>query len=100
MIASATQYGSMVILRDQLGQQVGSLSISNGQLLGFSRDFVVIQFGNMITTMDENQRTLGTIPLDSSFRVQGINESGFSTRTGNMVFSYDKYCRQVGSYPV
>jgi len=100
MIASATQYGSLVILRDQSGNQIGSLSISSGQMLGFSRDFVLVKFGNMYITMDVNQTTLGSIPLDSSFTIQGITESGFSARTGRMVISYDKYCRQVGTYVV
>lgn len=98
MIATATQYGSLVILRDQSGQQVGSLSISDGIVLGHSRDFVVVKFGKLITTMDENQRTLGTIPLDSNFTICSINESGFSARVDGLTIAFDKYCNQVGRY--
>jgi hypothetical protein len=100
MISNVTQYGSLLVLRDQQGQQVGTLSVSNGELLGYSRDFVVVQFDGMIVTMDENQRTLGRLILSSDYRIQGINESGFCARTGSQVMVYDPYCNKINQYSV
>lgn len=100
MIATVTQYGSMLVLRDQHGQQVGNMSISGGDLVGHSRDFVVIKYDNMYYTINENQQQLGNLQLDSSFRFQSVTDSGFTVRTGNMITSYDKYCRKIDSFVI
>lgn len=100
MIANVTQYGSLLILRDQKGQQVGSLSISGGEFIGHSSDFIMVKYGNVIITVDENQRQLGSIPFDSEYIIGGITDSGFTARTGSMVFVYDKYCRKINAYGV
>lgn len=100
MFATVTQSGGMLILRDQHGQQVGNLTISNGEFLGHSRDFVVIKYEDMIITMDQNQSKLGSTPLPSNFKVQGVTESGFYARTGNMIVVFDRYCNRIDQYPI
>lgn len=96
MIVSVIQYGSLLSVRDERGQQIGTLSISGGTMLGYSNKFIVLRFGNMIITTDENQRQLGNIVMPSEFIISGITNNGFLARTGNLYQVYDPYCRHVG----
>ena len=100
MIAQAQQYSSLIVLRDRHGDEVGTLSIGDGIFLGHSRDYVVIQYGDMIVTMDENQRNLGSVVLDQRYRIQGITESGFYAKVDNAVIMYDKFCNKKDQYAV
>ena len=97
MICSGDQYGNQVVLRDRTGSQIGILTLGGGELLGNSRSFVVVRYGNMIYTMNENQQQLGSVPLPSDYRIQNITEDGFTARTGNMLQKYDMYCNHIGS---
>lgn len=100
MIAQVSQHGSILVLRDNTGSQINTLSISNGELLGHSGKFVVIQYGDMIVTMNENQNILGRIILDSSYRISGITDSGFHAKTGSMIVAYNSMCEHINSFSV
>lgn len=98
MIATVTQFGSLLVFRDLTGKQVGSLPIGGGVLVGHSSEFVVVKYDNHYLVVNENQQPLGRLQLDSSFRFISATDSGFTVATGNMAISYDKYCRKIGSY--
>jgi len=91
MIASAILYGSLLVLRDKNGTQIGSISLNGGEFLGYSSNFIVLRYGNMIITRDVNDHQLGNLPLPSDYVIIGITNSGFMARTGNLLQSYAPY---------
>jgi len=100
MIATVTQYGNLLIVRDRAGNQIGNISTGGGEVLGHSSSFVVLRFGGQIVTYNENGNRMGFTQIPSDYRVQSITESGFCTRTGNMVLVYDSYCNNIDRYTV
>ncbi|MFA7157030.1 MAG: hypothetical protein WC123_04985 [Bacilli bacterium] len=100
MIAQVSQHGSILVLRDNTGSQINTILIGNGEFLGHSGKFVVIQYGDMIVTMNENQSILGRIVLDSRYRISGITDSGFHAKTGSMIIAYNSMCEHINSFSV
>ena len=92
MIRQAIQYSSIVNIFGDDGTQIGSVTIGSGELLGYSRDFLVIRYGDMIVTKDANDHQLGSLVIDRRYQIMGINESGFTARDGSALEVYDKYC--------
>jgi hypothetical protein len=100
MIATVTQYGSLLVIRDHRGDQIGTISTGGGEFLGHSSTFVVLRFGTQIATYNENGNRLGITQVPESYRIHSITESGFCARTGNLVLVYDQYGNNVDRYPV
>jgi hypothetical protein len=101
MISSVIQYGSLLIVRDESGQQIGSITLGGGgEMLGYSSNFIVLRYGNMISTIDKNQYPMGNIVLPSEFQITGITNSGFLARIGSMLIVYDPWCRQTGTQTI
>ena len=98
MIANVIQYGNLLVIRDQTGNQIGSISLNGGEVLGHSSKFVLVRYGNNCITMNENSQQLGMTPIPSGYRIQGITDSGFSARTGNVIEVYDQYCNHIDHY--
>lgn len=96
MISSVIQYSSLLVVRDETGQQIGSISLGGGEMLGYSSKFIVLRYGNMIITVDENQSQLGNIVLPAEFQITGITNSGFLAKTGSNLQVYDPYCNHTG----
>lgn len=96
MISSVIQYDSLLVVRDQNGQQIGTISLGGGEFLGYSSSFIVLRYGNMIVTTDENQRQLGNIGLPGDYVITGITNNGFLARTGRILQVYDPYCNHIG----
>jgi hypothetical protein len=97
MITAAILYDSLLVLRDNKGNQIGSISLNGGEFLGYSSNFIVLRYGNMIITRDEKDRQLGNLPLPSVYVITGITNSGFMARTGSLLQSYDMHCNHIGS---
>jgi len=100
MIFEAQQYGSLLILRNSEGIEIGSLSIGDGEFLGHSRDFVVIRYQDMIVTMDSQQNVLGRLVIDSRYVVRSITEAGFTVKADTAIETYDRYCNHINHYTV
>lgn len=96
MISSVIQYDSLLVVWDESGQKIGSISIGGGELLGFSNTFILLRYGNMFSTVDENQHQLGNIVLPEDYVIIGITNSGFLARTGRLLQVYDLYCNHIG----
>lgn len=100
MIATVTQYGSNLIVRDSSGSQIGFISTGGGEFLGHSSSFVVLRFGGQIVTYNEDGNRMGFTQIPTDYKIQSITESGFCARTGSMMLVFDSYCNNVDRYPV
>jgi hypothetical protein len=101
MISSVIQYGSLLVVRDESGQQTGSITLGGGgEMLGYSSNFIVLRYGNMISTVDKNQYPMGNIVLPYDYKITGITNSGFLAQTGRMLIVYDQYCKQTGTQTI
>lgn len=100
MIATVTQYGSNLIVRDSSGSQIGLISTGGGKFLGHSSSFVVLRFGGQIVTYNEDGNRMGFTQIPTDYKIQSITESGFCARTGSMMLVFDSYCNNVDRYPV
>jgi len=100
MIRIAEQYGQQLVLFDEGGHMIETLSLNGGEFLGHTTSYVVIRYQNMIVTYNENGDQLGNITLPSDYRIQSITDSGFCARTGNILEKYDPYCNYLGPVSV
>jgi hypothetical protein len=96
MISSVIQYDSLLVVRDETGQQIGTISLGGGQFIGYSNTFILLRYGNMYATVDENQYPMGNTILPGDFVITGITNNGFLARTGQLLQMYDPYCNHVG----
>jgi len=100
MIRSVVQYGSILDLRNEQDNQIGTLSIGEGMLLGYASNYILVRYDNMIVSFDKNQNRLGHIILPEEYRIQGITQNGFIALTGRLQILYDPYCNQVGTQSI
>lgn len=96
MISSVIQYDSILVVRDETGQTIGTISTGGGEFIGYSNTFILLRYGNMYSTVDENQRPLGSTILPEDYEITGITSSGFLARTGRLMQVSDPYCNHVG----
>jgi hypothetical protein len=96
MIGSVIQYASLLVVWDEHGQKIGTISLNGGEMLGYSNSFVLLRYGNMIITTDANQRQFGSIVLPANYQITGITNNGFMARTGQTLQVYDQYCNHKG----
>jgi len=97
MIRTVYQYGSIIILRDENDTNIGTLSIGEGELLGYSSHFILVRFGNMVISWDKDQVTLGSEIFPENYTIKGITQSGFIAETGQLRQIYDPYCNHIGT---
>jgi hypothetical protein len=100
MISSVIQYGSLLVVRDETGQQIGSISTGGGEFLGYSGTFILLKYGSMVISMDENQRHFGSTIIPEDYIITGITNSGFLARTGNILLVYDRYCNHTDTQSI
>lgn len=96
MIRSVVQYGSILNVWDENDNSIGTLSIGDGEFLGYSSRFILVRYGNMVVSMDENQQNLGHEIFPEDYIIKGITENGFIAETGRIQQLYDPYCNHVG----
>lgn len=53
----------------------------SGELIGYSSNFMVWRDRTLITTLDENGRTLGRVTVPREAQVFGVTNNGFIVRT-------------------
>lgn len=98
MIRSVIQYGSILAVRDENENQIGTLSIGDGEFLGYSSRFILVRYGNMVVSMDENQNKLGHEIFPEDYIIKGITDGGFIAETGRIQQLYDPYCRHIDTH--
>ena len=76
MISSVIQYDSILVVRDENGQTIGTISTGGGEFIGYSNTFILLRYGNMYSTVDENQRPLGSTILPDDYEITGITNNG------------------------
>jgi hypothetical protein len=96
MIASVIQYDSILAVWDENGSRIGTLSIGDGEMIGFANTFILLRYSDMIITIDYNQRQLGSIVLPESFDICGITNNGFLAKSDSLLQVYDSWCRHIG----
>jgi hypothetical protein len=97
MISSVIQYDSLLVVRDESGQKIGTISLGGGEFVGYSNAFILLRYGNMYQTVDANQYPMGNVILPEDYEITGITGSGFLARTGRLLQMYDEWCKYLGS---
>lgn len=102
MIADIQQYGSVLQVRNETGQEIGWIPISaNFELVGFCSEFLVVRDGGYILSMNHRGEELGSMIVPTDYRFRTVTSSGFLLQSGaNLLERYDPSCRHLGSQPI
>ncbi|MBR6163553.1 hypothetical protein IKQ26_06680 [bacterium] len=94
-ISSVIQRGSIAYVYDEKNRSLCSLSVSGGQLCGFSSTFVCIQRGSILYVYDEKGHHMSSISLGcAEFHSCAAT---INIKRGGMLYMYDEKGRSKGT---
>lgn len=92
-LGKVQQKGTTFTTFDTNGREITHFSSPNQQLIGWGKDFFLIQSGSNFTTYDERCREISHISIGGATSAS-VQSDGFTVKAGTATQRFDRRCRR------